>query len=159
MLAAMRYGVPVATLAFLFGLLSWLLLDHDVVLGWFFLWPTLSIALVATGYLGFGAAILGKQGNGTRKPWGFVVAGPFLVFMWSVRRVLLQLRRDEAPWDLVAPGIYVGRMMNAAALPTDTGTVVDLTSEFSAPRSVTDGSFHYVLFADPRRLSAAPCTA
>lgn len=118
----MRYGSLVSLAAVLFALGAW---QFTLLL----IWPALSFGLVALGYFGLGAWMLGKQRDGTRKAWGYVLGGPFIVFMHLLRFALTKARWREAPWDEVVDGIYVGRIVPLAQLPADVQTVVDLTSE------------------------------
>ncbi|MFT5353487.1 MAG: protein-tyrosine phosphatase [Polyangiales bacterium] len=119
----MRYGSLVSLAAVLFALGAWKL--GALVL----IWPALSFGLVALGYFGLGAWMLGKQRDGTRKAWGYVLAGPFIVFMHALRFALTKARWREDPWNEVVDGIYVGRLVPLGELPSDVQTVVDLTSE------------------------------
>ena len=118
----MRYGSLVSLAAALFGLAAW-------KLSVLFVWPALSFGLVAAGYFGLGAWMLGKQKDGTRKAWGYLLGGPFIAFMHALRFALTKARWREDPWNEVASGIYVGRIVPLAKLPADVQTVVDLTSE------------------------------
>ena len=126
----MPYGPLILLAALLFALAGW-------QVHWFFYWPAASFTLVGfayLGWLGLGAGVLGKNQSGQRAFWAYPVAGPFLLFMRTLRRVLLWRRRAEPPYDEVAPGIYVGRLIPCSELPSDARTIVDLTSEFCATR-------------------------
>lgn len=118
----MRYGSLVSLAAALFAIGAWKLTP-------LLLWPALSFALVALGYFGLGAWMLGKQRDGTRKAWGYLLGGPFIAFMHALRFGLTKARWREAAWDEVVSGIYVGRIVPLAQLPSDVESVVDLTSE------------------------------
>ena len=117
----MRYGSLVSLAAALFGLGAWKFTPLA--------WPALSFGLVALGYFGLGAWMLGKQKDGTRKVWGYLLGGPFIVFMQALRFVLTKLRWREDSWNEVAPGLYVGRIVPLGELPEDVMSVIDLTSE------------------------------
>lgn len=123
MLHPVRYGSLVSLAAMLLGLGAWEF--HAIWL----VWPALSFALVALGYFKLGAWMLGKQEDGTRKVWGYLLGGPFILFMHVLRFLLTKARWREAPWNEVATGIYVGRIVPLSALPKDAVTIVDLTSE------------------------------
>ncbi len=119
----MRYGSLVSLAAGLFGLAAW---KFDA---WWLLVPAFSFTLVAVGYFGFGAWMLGKRLDGRRNPWGYLLGGPFIVFMHGLRSGLNKIRWREDPWNEVVDGIYVGRLVSLGQLPSDVETVIDLTSE------------------------------
>ena len=119
----MRYGSLVSLAAALFALAAFKLNAYWLV------WPALSFGLVAFGYFGLGAWMLGKQRDGTRRVWGYLLAGPFILFMQALRFLLTKARWREDPWNEVADGIYVGRIAPLDELPRDVETVIDLTSE------------------------------
>lgn len=135
----MRYGSLVSLAAALFGLAAWKLS------AWALLWPALSFGLVALGYFGLGAWMLGKQKDGTREPWGYLLGGPFILFMHGLRAGLNKLRWREDPWNEVVDGIYVGRLVPLAQLPSDVGTVVDLTSEHLPDRALVKAKTYVCL--------------
>lgn len=146
----MHYGLLVMTASALFVGLT----RVQAQLSWLWWWPASSFFLVGLGYFGLGAGMLGKKPGGGRQPWAYVTAGPFLLFMKGLRRVLLRLRRDEAPYDLVGIGVYVGRVPRFE-LPAEVRTVVDMTSEFRATSSAL--AKHYVCL--PTLDGAAPAHA
>lgn len=98
-------------------------------------WSSASFALVGLGYLARtlewpvrSVALLGKDARGRRAPWAWLLGGPFIGFLRLVR-VLQSLTRTERAWDLVAPGVYVGRRVSRHELPHDVALVVDLAAE------------------------------
>lgn len=135
----MRYGPLLTVVALLFGGLAAVSISRGWAFGWFFVWPALSFAVVAMGYFWMGPIALGKRRDGTRAPWAYPLAGPFLAAMWLGRQILAAMSRDEPAWNEVAEGIYVGRRTKASALPADVGAVIDLTSEFLPHRCVLVG--------------------
>jgi protein-tyrosine phosphatase len=101
---------------------------------WLALWPALSFGAMGFAYLGLGARILGKRPDGTR-PWPYLLLlGPYLLFGQLVWR--LRALSSEPVADLVAPGVYVGRLPLRGDLPESVTMVVDLTAEFTIPVAV-----------------------
>ncbi|MBI3550589.1 MAG: dual specificity protein phosphatase family protein [Elusimicrobia bacterium] len=95
-------------------------------------WAALSSAIVAAAYFGVGPGIYRKRGGkltlGTR-----LVLAPCL---FGQRASLWWYQRQCRPWDEVAPGVWLGRRLDAveAAGARNQGVraVVDLTAEWSA---------------------------
>ena len=100
-----------------------------------FLWPALSLAIVAGAYFGLYAGITRK--NRGRLPFSATV----LLAPWLIGQHLswLYYKRQCRPWDRIAPNVWIGRRLNereaAGAVATGVTAVLDLTSEFSEPRS------------------------
>jgi len=137
----MPYAPLILLASALFGALAAALWAAGQGWGLVFAYPAFSFALVGVGYLGSGAWMLGKGRDGTRRWWGYVLGGPFLIFMRVGREVLWRAHHQEAAYDEVGPGIYVGRWLRRDALPEDAAVVVDMTSELTAPpcvRALTD---------------------
>ena len=107
-------------------------------------WLALSSLVVAIGYLGLGPRVFGKRGDGTRAPWAYLLVGPFLVVAQIIRRVQLRLL-GENPWDEVAPGVYVGRLVRADELPDDVVSVIDMTAEFLEDPAIRERFDYYCL--------------
>jgi len=98
------------------------------------LWPAGAAAIVALAYVGLGPGIYRKT-NG-RLPWGTkALFGPILAGQYLS---LLYYRRQCRPWDRVAPGVLIGRVLGdrLASRAVDGGVraVLDLTAEFSEAR-------------------------
>lgn len=99
--------------------------------GLLLLWPAVSLALVALGYFGAGAAVYGKTGPTLPLPARLLLA-PCLTGQWIS---WARYRRQSPLFSEVAPGVLLG------ALPTDAEArdavaqgvraVLDLTAEFS----------------------------
>ncbi|MBX3247802.1 MAG: hypothetical protein KF901_11535 [Myxococcales bacterium] len=106
------------------------------------LYLALGFGVAALAYLALGPGLFGKREDGSRAVWGYVVAGPFFVAV-ALARLLQRAITREAPWDEVAPDLYVGRPVTLAALPERAATVVDLTAELLEAREVRDAC-HYV---------------
>lgn len=100
--------------------------------GVFLLWPTSAFTIVALGYFGLGPGIYRKTEG--RLSWStrFVLASVLIGQYLS----LLYYRRQCRAWDEVAPGVLVGRVLNASeadtAIKQGVTAVLDLTAEFSA---------------------------
>lgn len=111
---------------------------YAVTLGgwwWALLWPTVSFAVVATGYAGLGARVFGKRADGTHRPLHLVLLLPFLAvsaLAWHLHRVI---RRGQA-WHEFSPGLFAGRRVFAHELPSGIDFIIDLTSEFRPPYGI-----------------------
>jgi protein-tyrosine phosphatase len=106
------------------------------------LWPATSVFVVGLGYLFFGPAVFGKRSDGSLSPLPLVLLFPYHVAAWI--RLRWNARDGRPPFDLVAPGVYLGRrLVDASQLPKDARLVVDLTAEFRVTRGV-DGRYEYL---------------
>jgi hypothetical protein len=123
----MRYAVLLGVGAVGFGLLAWQVQSPAVA--WAPAWLAFGFGVAAIGYAGAGPGVFGKRANGTRAPWAYLVVGPFLLVSQFTRLLQLKLL-GENPYDRVAPGLYVGRLIGRRRMPADVRTVVDMTSEF-----------------------------
>jgi protein-tyrosine phosphatase len=99
--------------------------------GAFLLWPAISLAVVAAGYLGAGPSIFRKR-NG-RLPWPtFWALGPVLLGQELSR---CHYRRKCEAWNELTPRVWIGGVLNqseaAAAVRNGVTAVLDLTAEFS----------------------------
>jgi protein-tyrosine phosphatase len=95
-----------------------------------FWWCALSYGLVAAGYLGLGARVLGKRADGRLGLHWKVLHLPYALYTWSV----WAWNRRHAPQPFcqeIVPGLLVGRRLPAGDYPPRAATVLDLTSEFS----------------------------
>ncbi len=98
--------------------------------GIFLLWPAAGLALVAAGYFGLGPGIFRKTAGQLPLSTRFVL---FLLLLGH-RLNHRYYRRQCRPWDEVAPGVLVGRLLTdaeaAVAVRQGVTTVLDLTAEF-----------------------------
>ncbi len=135
---AVQIGTLLLALAGVFAALAALCVSYGepgwMVGGALLAWLAFSFAWTAAGYLGLGAWVLGKRRDNTRHPLAYLVAGPFLIVMQSVRRLRTAVS-SEPVYNLVADRMYVGRITEAEALPRDAAMVVDMTAEFLEPKS------------------------
>lgn len=101
--------------------------------GLLLLWPALACAVTAAGYLWLGGRIYAKR-HGQVAPLAALLLAPVRLGQWLS---WLHYRRQSRPWDLVLPGLWIGRVptaAEAAALAAQgVQRVLDLTAEFSAP--------------------------
>ncbi len=98
-----------------------------------FVWPAVACGIVALAYSTGRARLLGKE-NGTLSPAAeWCLLPVLLVAAWIQRR---WLRRQPA-WREVAPGVLLGRKLNARESASLIGegelAVLDLTAESNAP--------------------------
>jgi hypothetical protein len=126
---SMKYGL-------LFAFVSILLLAKSTTGGAavVLLWPALSFAIVASGYLILGPVVFGKD-NGRLPRLRVVLLLPYLLFLWSVWHVLRKLKSENA-FDHVCDGLIVGRRLLPEELPEIVDLVIDLTCEFNECDSV-----------------------
>ncbi len=103
--------------------------------GWLLLWPAVSFAVMAAGYLGAGLRVTGKRDDGTLAWWAMLLLLPYLLFGWSVWYVLRWLSRKPA-YHRLSGGVLIGRRLLPGELPPEVETVVDLTSEFVEPAAI-----------------------
>ena len=99
--------------------------------GLLLLWPAYALAVVASAYFGIGPGIYRKRDG--RMPWSArILLAPCLI---GQLLSLWHYRRECGPWDEAAPGVWMGRQLNAAgaaeAKRAGVISVLDLTAEFS----------------------------
>lgn len=125
-----RIALYYAAAAALSLLLGWLLRPWGVLT----LWPVLSFGTMAAAYLRLGSAVLEKR-DGRLTPGSRLAFAPVL---FGQRVSLRYYRRQCRPWDVVAPGVWIGRVLNdseaADAVSRGITAVLDLTGEFDEAR-------------------------
>ncbi|WP_076073058.1 phosphatase PAP2/dual specificity phosphatase family protein [Sphingomonas montana] len=103
--------------------------------GWlWFLWPAVSLMLVAAAYLLIGPAVFGKSNEGRIGAAARILLAPYLMGAWINSR--LWTWRDPDPVEVV-PDLWLSRFPARAQLKR-AGRVVDLTAEISRPRWVEE---------------------
>lgn len=95
------------------------------------LWPSFALGITAAAYWGAGPGIFLKRAG--RLPWWIrVLMSPVLVGQYLS---LLYYRRRSQPWNIVHPGLMIGRKLSnreaEEASVNDLSAVLDLTAEFS----------------------------
>jgi predicted protein tyrosine phosphatase/membrane-associated phospholipid phosphatase len=99
--------------------------------GALFLWPALSLSLVASAYFGRGPVIFCKT-DGQLHWSARLILAPCLLGQWLS---LLYYQHQCRPWDKVTPEVWIGRVLTereaAAARRLGVTAVLDLTAEFS----------------------------
>lgn len=136
----MKYGV-------LFLIIGVVLLLQGVINGglyWILLWPGVSFALVASGYLWIGPRVFGKRSDGTMAWYAIASLLPYLLLTW-VTWHLVRLTTKEDCFNEVAPGLFVGRRPCGNEIPSNVTLIVDLTAEFTECKSVRAGR-EYLMF-------------
>jgi len=134
-----RYGVAFAAMA---AALVYLAARHGGW-AWVLIWPAVSFAIVAAGYLRLGPRVMGKTHVGDFSWWSRVLLLPFRLFVlfgWYVGRAITP---GPASAEIM-PGVWLGRRVSASELPPGTGIVIDLTSEIAVPRRVRDETRRYI---------------
>lgn len=140
----MRFAVALSLVAAGLAALAWRVAGPSpmAVLGSLALgWAAVAAAVVAAGYAGLGPGVFGKTRDGRRALWARVLLLPYFGGV-ALARWLQRTVTGERPYDEVAPGLYVGRLVPTRGLPGDTALVVDLTAELSEPLRTREG-FEY----------------
>lgn len=115
----------------------------------FLAWPAAGLGTVSAAYLGMGAAVLGKKEG--RLHWSTRgLLAPWRLGQWLSWH---HYRRQSAPWDQAAPGVWVGALPDAATarrlLDEGVTHVLDMTAEFQAPPLFrTLAGYHNLAVAD-----------
>lgn len=133
----MKYGILFSTVAVLLAMAaftqgSWFLL---------LLWPTMSFAIVASGYIRFGPRVYGKSRSGVLSSINTLFLLPFLLNLWAVWYAVRVFRREHA-FDQLTEHIYIGRRLMGHEFPKNIDHVIDLTCEFTEPKELR--SVNYV---------------
>lgn len=97
-----------------------------------FLWPALSLALVAFGYAGAGAAIFQKDGEGRVSLASVWLLAPYR--LGACVNVFLWTRALPASVE-IADGVHLGRFPKPHELKAYSG-VIDMTGEFRRPNGI-----------------------
>jgi phosphatidylglycerophosphate synthase/membrane-associated phospholipid phosphatase len=94
-------------------------------------WPGVALGIVAAAYWGVGPGVFRKR-DGRLPASARFVLGPVLA---GHHGSLLHYRRRCRPWDVVVPGVWIGRRLTdreaAGAVGQGVTAVLDLTVEFS----------------------------
>ncbi len=99
---------------------------------WIMIYPALSFAIVASGYLGGGPRVFGKHSNGKRSLITTVVLFPYFLFAlvtWHLVRIVSR----ESTVNRVDADLYLSRRLLSDELPDGVRAVVDLTCELTDP--------------------------
>ncbi|PXA04980.1 phosphatase [Coraliomargarita sinensis] len=116
--------------------------------GYVLLWPASSLALVAVGYFSIGHRVYAKQ-SGQHARWAkglhfFTLKGHELS-----RRAYA---KTCDPWNPLLEGLLIGRQLDAGEAPllkeAGVTAILDLTSEFSEPRLLTEMDYLSVPILD-----------
>ena len=122
-----------------------LTLQAIAVGGWSYLliWPALSLAAIAAGYLGLGAVVFGKKSDGTMRLFNRALMLPFCIPYELAWR--FYLKHQEPAWHLILPNLWLGRRIDAQGLPKGVGLVVDVTAEFESFRAIRENYTYWTL--------------
>jgi protein-tyrosine phosphatase len=105
--------------------------------GWFLMgiWLGCDFVILGVAY-GRGAHhVFGKRPDGTLPLWSRLVFLPFLIYTNVAWHLLLLLSRESAQ-NKVTENLFVGRRLFASEHADDFDNFVDLTAEFTEPRSI-----------------------
>ena len=121
------------TLAFRYAIVALALAALAAVLrggSLWLLWPAIALGAVSLAYLGLGAGLFAKAGDGKIDGATRLLLWPYLAGAWINSR--LWTRNEPSRVD-IADGVSLGRFPSAADC-RDLATVIDLTGELSRPR-------------------------
>jgi membrane-associated phospholipid phosphatase len=112
------------------------------------LWPAMAVAIVTAGYFALGPGIFRRQAG--RLPLSArIVLAPVLIGQYLS---LLYYKRQCRPWDVVAPGVWIGRRLSDAeaevAVREGITAVVDLSGEFSEARPFLHVDYRHIPVLD-----------
>jgi len=127
-----------AVLLPIIGIAQFGLIPQAGAWGWLLAWSGLAWLLMGIAYATGRAQILGKRPDGTISPLSIVILLPFLVFAWAMWRLNTRAGNSIA-YNEIRPGLWLGRRPDANDLPEGVTLIVDLTTEFAAPRGVLKG--------------------
>jgi protein-tyrosine phosphatase len=99
------------------------------------IWPAISVGVVAAGYAGLGPRVFGKSPNGHRARCARLVLAPYLLLALLVFH-LRRVTTGRACCQQVLPGLWLGRRPQPHEIPADVELVIDLTAEMREPRGV-----------------------
>lgn len=119
------------------------------------IWPAISVGVVAAGYAGLGPRVFGKGPDGRRVLWARLILMPYLLlalFVFHLRRIVT----GRTCCQQVMPGLWLGRRPQPHEVPADVELVIDLTAEMHEPRGVRS-SRRYMCF--PTLDATAPSPA
>ncbi len=124
----MKYGICFLALS---GVLLFGALQRG---GWYhaMVYPALSFAIVAIGYLGAGPRVFGKYSNGKRMWVASVLLQPYLLFTLATWHLVRMTSREPAV-DRIDADLYLSRRLLTREVPETVNSVVDLTCEFTDP--------------------------
>ena len=127
----MKCGILFGTVAVLLAIAAF---THG---GWFLLllWPTMSFAIVASGYIRFGPRVYGKSRSGVLSSINTLLLLPFLLNLWAVWYAVRLFKREPA-FDQLTEHIYIGRRLMGHEFPKNIDHVIDLTCEFTEPKAL-----------------------
>lgn len=132
----MKYGI-------LFSIVAGLLVTTAVVHRGLYLlafWPAVSFAVVASGYFYIGPSVFGKSTNGKLAFANQAILLPYLLYLWSVWRCIRIVKRESA-FDWLTEDIAIGRRLLPHECPDSIEHVVDLTCEFTEPKTLRSRSY------------------
>jgi protein-tyrosine phosphatase len=105
--------------------------------GWnvLLVWPGVSFAVVSVAYLSGDVRWFGKRTDGTRHWLSRLALLPYFLFTKTVWIAQITISREPAA-HAVNDSLVVARRLRPAEMPSDVTDVVDLTCEFTDPRSI-----------------------
>jgi len=117
------------------GIAQFSLIPQAGAWGWLLIWSGFAWLLMGIAYATGRAELLGKRPDGTVNPLSLLLLLPYLLFAWVMWRFNTRAGKSIA-YNEIQPGLWLGRRPAANDLPDGVTLIVDLTTEFAAPRSV-----------------------
>ena len=133
-----------------FSIISALLIVAAIMYGgWHivYLWPAISFGIVAVGYLFVGPRVYGKSQSGVCSPLNTVLLLPYLLYLRGVWHVI-RFFKTESAYDQLIDNIYIGRHLMAREFPEFIDHVIDLTCEFTEPKTLRNTDYHSMQILD-----------
>ena len=127
----MKYGILFSTAAVLFVIAAFNRSGWSLLL----LWPAMSFAIIASGYIRFGPRVFGKSRNGVLSIINTLSLLPYLSFTWAVWYGVRLFKREPA-FNQLTEHIYIGRRLLGHEFPKNIDHVIDLTCEFTEPKAL-----------------------
>ncbi len=112
--------------------------------GWLLGWSGLSWILVGAAYRFHTPALFGKRSDGRMAWWSVILLFPYLAVTWLLWVMQTRLTREPRHHEIVS-SLWLGRYCSQDELPSGVVRIVDLTSEFPEPKSVTTGRTYLCL--------------
>lgn len=113
--------------------------------GYLLLWPAVSFGLVSLGYFLHIPSVMGKRQDGKHRIPFRILHLPFRFVALISDGIRAITRRREDHYNLVAPGLWLGRRLsNAKQLPDEVSVVVDVTAEHARIRGLDTIDYHVI---------------
>lgn len=111
--------------------------------GYLLLWPAASFAIVSFGYFFKVPAVMGKRSDGKHQLLFRLLHIPFRALLLLSDAIRAITRRKEDPYNLIAPGLWLGRRLSSKnKLPDEVSAILDVTAEHARIRGADALDYH-----------------